>query len=223
MSNAIFQKDFLIPELIKRTDYSILSLTQQEKKEMLPDNLRLLTNEIEKENVENTSLRFDKIEALSVSGFNAAIGAELKKYLTDLKSYYSKEYNAANAHKESIIENLIQSTDGQEALLMMKDNYENEGLADMLKNTTERVQIEESGHRLIRRFQPVYMIGAKNSLIRAPFYASQKNVFGVYHDTYWVNILVIWLMSVFLFVALYFDWLKKLINLSEKSSFRRKK
>ncbi len=222
MSKAVFQKDFLIPELIKRTDYSIFAMTQPEKKEMLPTNLLLLTNEILRENGENANLHFDKVALLNVSSFNASIGNDLKKHLNNLKSFYADEYNKAEAHKESVIAK-YQEISGQEALLQLKDDYENESLSELLKNTTERKQIEETENRLIQRFQPVFMEGAKGSLIRAPFFSSRKNIFGEYYDTYAVNIFVIWFMSIFMYVALYFNWLKKGLSFAERISFKRKK
>jgi len=48
--------------------------------------------------------------------------------------------------------------------------------------------------------------------VRAPFFASQKNVFGSMWETYFVNVLVIWFMTIVLAIALYFDVLKKMIE-----------
>ena len=222
MSKAVFQKDFLIPELIKRTDYCIFGLTQAEKRKLMPDNLQLLTNEIQKQNNENVNGRYEKVGQLKMTAFNAAVGNNLKKYLNELKSFYADEYNKAAAHKEAVISNYQESAGIQIPLLQLKDDYENESLSELLKNTTERKQIEESESRLIQRFQPVFMEGAPGSFVRAPFFASRKNVFGRYYDTYAVNIFVIWGMSVFLFVALYFNWLKKLLDFGERISFNRK-
>ena len=220
MSKAVFQKDFLIPELIKRTDYSILAMTQPEKKEMLPGNLHLLRKEIGKQNSDNPAHPFNKISQLTVPAFNASLGNELKQYLNGLKSFYIGEYNNANEHKESIVSKYEQTTAGGQSLLQMKDDYQNESLVELLKNTTERKQIEETNAQLIQRFQPIYMEGDKTSFIRAPFFASRKNVFGNYYDTYLVDIIVIWMMSLILYIALYFGWLKKLLNLGDRFSIK---
>ena len=222
MSKAVFQKDFLIPELIKRTDYSILAMTQPEKRELLPEKLSLLVNEIEKAAAENPGQAFSKTSQLSVPAFNAAVGNELKQYLNGLKSFYIAEYNNANARKERIISQYEQEPGGQTALLKLKDDYQNESLLELLKNTVERKQIEETEKHLIQRFQPVYMEGRVESFIRAPFFASKKNAFGVYYDTFIVNIIVIWMMSLFLYIALYFDWLKKLLNIGNRFSSKGK-
>jgi hypothetical protein len=59
--------------------------------------------------------------------------------------------------------------------------------------------------------------------MRAHFFAPRKKLLGMYLDTFWANILVIWLMSISLMVTLYFDLMKKgldkLENLSGKLPF----
>jgi ABC-type multidrug transport system ATPase subunit len=211
MSRAVFKKDFLIPELIKRTDYSIFAMTQSEKKAMLPSNLKLLTNEIKAEANEIPSHALPAVSSLNVSSFNEPVGNEVKNYLNNLNKYYIDQYNKANEHREKMIDRL-QQADGQ-ALLKLKDDFSNESLDDLLKNTNEQKQIEEADDRLIQRYQPVFMQGSKESFVSAPFFASSKNVFGNQVETFLVNILVIWFMTVIAIIALYFDWLKKIVNI----------
>jgi ABC-type multidrug transport system ATPase subunit len=221
MSHAIFKKDFLLPELMKRTDYSIFAMTQSEKRYMLESNLRLLTNEIKNEAEEIPSHIFPQVSSLKVSSFNESIGQAAKAYLNDLTKFYIDEYNKANAKKETLISH-IQESDPK-ILHRLKDDYSNESLEELLKNTTEQKQIEEANGRLIQRFQPVFMEGSPTSFISAPFFASRKNIVGTKYETYWVNILVIWFMTIFAAIALYFDWLKKLVGFGEKFSFKFKK
>jgi ABC-type multidrug transport system ATPase subunit len=223
MSQATFKKDFLIPELIKRTDYAILAMTQDAKKYMLDSNLRLLTNELAREAKDNPKLAFARAGQLRAATFNTALGLELKDYLNALKKHYIDQYNRAGSHKEEIISRLQQDASEPDALLRMKLQYENESLGDLLKNATEQKQIEESDYTLIQRFQPVFMEGAKGTFVRAPFFASRKWAFGDYRETYVVNIAVIWAMTGFLALALYFDVLKKLLGLGESFSRRKKK
>jgi len=212
MSRATFKKDFLIPELIKKTDFCIFSLTQPEKKIKMPSELKLLGVELEKEQRETNLPGFAGITQLTPESFNASVGNALKLYLNQRKEYYIKIYNGANARRENVIIGLEQSPGGLEKLLKVKDDFENESLNILLKNTAEQKQLEESNNQLVQRFQPVFMQGDKDSFIRAPFFASQKNVFGVMWETYFANVLVIWFMTIVLAITLYFDALKKLID-----------
>ncbi len=212
MSKATFKKDFLIPELIKKTDFCIFALTQPEKRALFPSELKLLTVELAKEDKDSGLPAFTLSGHLNPSSFSAATGNALKKYLNDRKDYYIKLYNAANNHREATIAGLQQSGGGMEALLKKKDDYENESLNILLKNSAEKKQMEESGDQLVQRFQPVFMQGEKGTFIRAPFFASLKNAFGAMWETYFVNIWVIWFMTLMLSVTLYFDVLKKLME-----------
>jgi len=212
MSRATFKKDFLIPELIKKTDFSIFALTQPEKKVKMPYELELLVTELEKEQKETNLPGFEKIRQLTPESFNASVGNELKQYLNSRKEYYIRIYNAANSHREKVILGLQQAPGGMEKLLKLKDDYENESLNILLKNTAEKKQLEESNDQLVQRFQPVFMQGEKGSLIRAPFFSSQKNVFGSLWETYFVNVIVIWLMTIVLAITLYYDVLKKFVD-----------
>ena len=69
---------------------------------------------------------------------------------------------------------------------------------------------------------PIYQYPESN-LIKAHFYAPKKQIFGVYFDTYWVNVTVIWLMIVLLYITLYYKALKKLLCAMENFSDRFKK
>ena len=212
MSRATFKKDFLIPELIQKTDFCILALTQPEKREQLPSTLKILSVELDKEHNESGLPGFTDADKLNPASFTAVTGAALKKYLNERKDYYIRLYNSANSHRESVIAGLQQLPGGMKALLKKKDDYENESLNILLKNSAEKTQMEESNNQLVQRFQPVFMQGEKGSFIRAPFFASQKNIFAAAWDTYFVNVLVIWFMTLVLAVTLYFDLLKKVIE-----------
>jgi hypothetical protein len=57
--------------------------------------------------------------------------------------------------------------------------------------------------------------------ITAHNFLRQKNIFyGVYFETYWFNLTVVWAMTLLLYVALYFEWLKKLIGSLESLAKR---
>jgi hypothetical protein len=73
----------------------------------------------------------------------------------------------------------------------------------------------ESKDEIIQRTDPIFLDPPRDSFLRAHFYAPRKALFGRYFETYWVNICVIWFMTITLVIALYFDWLKKLLDAGE--------
>jgi hypothetical protein len=56
---------------------------------------------------------------------------------------------------------------------------------------------------------------------RAHFYAPYKNVGGLKIDTLWFNVLVIWFTSLLLYVALYYDLLRKALDFFENARIRK--
>jgi hypothetical protein len=94
----------------------------------------------------------------------------------------------------------------------IKIQYTNESLLELVTNKNDIDKMTERGGRLIQRIDPIYVDPHHSSVLRAQFFAPQKPFFGMYIDTFWANILVIWLMTITLMFTLYFDALRKLID-----------
>ena len=51
---------------------------------------------------------------------------------------------------------------------------------------------------------------------RTFYYAPQKYFAGVFYDTFWFNVIIIWIMVFFGIIALYLDLLRKFLKLFER-------
>ena len=108
----------------------------------------------------------------------------------------------------------------------MKDNHYNESLADLVRNLTVKERVIEFNGKLLQLVDPVFNDpkNPKNLLdYRTHFFAPKKHLFGIYFDTYWFNLSVIWLMTIILYVTLYFELLKKGIASFEEVGKKFKK
>ena len=89
----------------------------------------------------------------------------------------------------------------------------------MLRNISTKERILASGNELIQKIYPIY---ARNNNpehkldFRANFYFPEKYFAGSYIDTKVFNVLIIWLMTLVLFLTVYYDLLKKIIGKSTK-------
>ena len=94
--------------------------------------------------------------------------------------------------------------------------HTNDQVSAVVKDNLETTRIFEYRGRLVRRIYPVYMDPDPRHLLDfgAPFYAPRKHFAGLYIDTLYFNIGVIWFMSAILIVLLYFDVLHNLVNRS---------
>jgi hypothetical protein len=64
---------------------------------------------------------------------------------------------------------------------------------------------------------------SKYPFIRAHFYAPEKQFFGMKVQTYTVNVIVLWIMTFFLYLVLYFRLLKKFLDSGEDVFGKKKK
>ncbi len=114
-----------------------------------------------------------------------------------------------------MIAQISRSPEEKAALLEKRDAYQNETIIRILKNTnTDTRIIEEDGH-LIRKVYPIY---ARDEFPSSPidfrvnFYYPEKHFLGNYYDTLAFNVTIIWIMTIILFVTLYFDLLRKVVS-----------
>ena len=66
----------------------------------------------------------------------------------------------------------------------------------------------------MRKVHPIYSKPNPDKWInvQSKFYAPEKALFGQIISTYWVNVLVIWLMTILSMIVLYFNLLKKIVD-----------
>lgn len=66
--------------------------------------------------------------------------------------------------------------------------------------------------KIVRRYEPVFVESKSSGLFSAPFYSHSKMFFGTAMPTLWFNLIIVWLMSGLIYVVLYFDWLRKILE-----------
>jgi ABC transport system ATP-binding/permease protein len=108
----------------------------------------------------------------------------------------------------------------KEGLIALKRKYYNEQLASLVKNDREMVELYVTGNTVFKLKDPIYTLPESN-YGRAHFYAPFKKVAGTYIDTFWFNIIVIWLWTGVWFAILYYDLLRKLMNYFDSIKLQR--
>ncbi|MCK5102488.1 MAG: ABC transporter permease, partial [Cyclobacteriaceae bacterium] len=223
---ADFKSSYWVKELKSRINYAIDNINTNDKERLDKVNryLALVKLELIEDAGENVVQDIDLNVALDPDRFNAQIGQEIIKYLDHLFKKYLDQYNLAVQKKEKLIygyENTFKYD-----LSDMKDNYYNESLADLVRNLTVKNRVIEFKGRLLQIVDPVFNEpkNPKHLLdYRTHFFAPKKHLFGSYFDTYWFNFTVIWAMTLLLYIALYFEWLKKIIGSFEDIGKKFKK
>ncbi len=212
MSNAEFKKNYWIKKLENKLSFCERNLKIKEKREEVISNLALLRNEISKELSFHKKLKFDDLDNIEIEVINKNIFRQVNNFFNILKNYYMKRYNRANEKKDKLIRNLQKNTTEIDAFIKKKKNYYNESLSDLLKNKNESNKIFEYDGHLHRKSEPIFY-DPESNFLKSHFYAPRKKLFGVFLDTFWVNLLVLWLMAIILYITLYFKLLIKFLKI----------
>ncbi|MFN7911653.1 MAG: ATP-binding cassette domain-containing protein [Bacteroidota bacterium] len=187
------------------------------------NDILLIRDEIAKEQKILKSIKCEVFSKINLQQFNADVITGVFNYLKLVNDKYIAIENKARKESDELTSKLKNQLD----IVQLRDDYENENLSQLVKNATNLTGencLEKDG-RLIQINDPIFCDPTESNIGRAHFYAPRKKVFGAYYSTFWVNIIVIWLMSVSLIVTLYFDVFKKVLDGFEAlfSKFKKKK
>jgi hypothetical protein len=129
------------------------------------------------------------------------------------------------ADREDKVGNLTSSPERNQAYERMRARYQNKAVSAMVKNLTTPNRIVEYDGKLIQKMYSIYLDDhkPKHSFdFSAILFQPTKHFLGYQWDTYYFNIFIIWAMTLFLYIALYFDLLRKFIQLFEQRKLRRR-
>ena len=129
---------------------------------------------------------------------------EINQSLSELRKKYLTDYKLASQKKEAMVQFYENSDNKEYDLDSQKDNYHNESLNDLVRNINAKERILPYKGELIQQIDPIFHDPiAKGSLgYRSHFYAPKKHFAGTYFDTFKFNIVVIWLMTLALYITL---------------------
>ena len=206
--DAAWKKDFWLPEMQRN-----LEVIRDEKTPILIKEFskELLHNEIEKEEAKWGNLECEECELELQSIYTKVVKTiGIDSFLGLLKEQYTKTAN----EKSDLIEKKKLAF-GIDKYNEQKDIYSNEALNDIVTNRLESEKILTYDHQLYRKDNPIYNSAAKQSFLSAHFYAPEKSLFGQPIKTFWANIFVLWFFVIISFIALYYDWLRKILDFFE--------
>jgi len=221
-SYAEYRFNYLLPELINKLDGCDRYLTKPTKEVDMNKNLLILNNEIEILEKSFSKKTFKKLAQLNKKNFNSDISENTRNYLETKKKYFLKKYNESTVESDKRFNNISKKYKSKDNLIALKEDYFNNSLSELVTNKNSFQTVYETDDRLIQMTKPIFKEPESN-YGRAHFYAPYKYLFGKKIDTLWFNIGFIWFTTLFMYVALIFEWLKKLLNVGDKINFGRKK
>jgi ABC-type multidrug transport system ATPase subunit/uncharacterized tellurite resistance protein B-like protein len=214
-SVANFKKDYWYNSLKNKIDYVAHNYKESKNRNEVIESLKLLQNEFKKEMIANKKIKFIHINELTIDKINDGAIEDAITYLDQIKNYNIKLWNKANNKKDELINNLQSTPENRKKYNKIQYEYSNESLEEFVTNLNEVEKIVEYKGQLIQKYEPIYL-DPSSHFIKAHFYAPQKMVFGKYFSTFWVNVWVIWMMTVILYILLYYRVLLKSLDFLEQ-------
>ena len=190
------------------------------------DALDLLRNEITDQLAEVGTRHLPEVEKMEVGKFDDSVYLKTKKFLSGMRTVYANRSSVARKKLDAIVSQLTDSPEKQQRYDAFRLRYKNESVTSMVENSNETSRIVKYKGRLVQKLFPIYFKDHHPQTFfdfQAIFFVPTKYFIGRTFDTFYFNITVIWCMTIFFFITLYFDLLKKLVHGFETRRKYRKK
>jgi hypothetical protein len=212
ISEATYKKDYWIPEVRNRAIELFNPIRMRKFTPKALKTIELLKNELDDQAFLTPELVFEGMADLDTAMITKNTLESIKGYLDQLARHYVRQRNKIDTEKDKLISSRIRTSEERIAFNRMKDDYFNESLSDLVLNSNDFYRIIERDGHLIQKLNPIYRDPFNSNFLRSQFFAPRKKIFSYYIDTYWANVFVIWLMSIFLMLTLYFNVLERLLS-----------
>ena len=141
--------------------------------------------------------------------FNENIAEQAKSFIDSLTSTIRVKSRIIQTSKEDLTKMIIGRI-GTDEFQKLRDRNYNDNLANMVLNRMSTSKYYETSKKIIQKADPAYMKpGSKYG--RAHFYAPYKQLGKLKIDTLPFNMAAIWIMSIVLYITLYYNVLKRFI------------
>tara|TARA_B110000881_G_C18605043_1_gene538906 strand:- start:5781 stop:8480 length:2700 start_codon:yes stop_codon:yes gene_type:complete len=203
---------YYIPKLQSHLDFVNMHYRSQSPEQLkgVADRLTTLRNEITNVLKIIGVDKFTKIDQLTIDSFSPTLMHEAEAFFEDLRIYYNNKAKKGRIKKDEILDPIP-----NDAQALLKSKSHNKAIASLVKNISAPQRIIEVDNQLIQKIYPIFQEKRSPGHLmdfRTIFYAPSKYILGYHMDTLYFNLLIIWLMTLFLGISLYYDWLRKLVS-----------
>ena len=218
LERAEFQSDFkasfYLPRLQSMLDFTFKN-QDGPKREMSSNYMRILAVETAGELVRVGEDKYTELSALSSGRLDSAQYEATGLFLDNLRRMYLMRNRSARRERESIVARMTDSPARAREYRYLQKSYTNDQISTYVlqKREINRLteypdRIEQNVYAALRDPEPRYFLD-----YRAHFYAPRKYFAGFYIDTLIFNTAVLWAHTIVLYMLLYWDALRKGINL----------
>jgi hypothetical protein len=215
-AHSDYKRIYFIPALETKLDFIKLNYqtTTPEIQEKVVSDLLTLHHELGEEFKYIGKNDYLDVNKFTLGEFNEELYLKSKTFFDILRKFYVNRYNKADSEKEKIINRLTDTREKEEAFEKFRNQYQNEAIAELVKNTNEIHRIIEKNGQLVQKIYPIYKDPdpAHSVDFDAQFYMPSKHFLNRNVDTLYFNMGVIWSMTLLLIITLYYEVLRKVIE-----------
>ena len=216
---ADIKASYLADELKARNRFIMdhLESNSDSVKQRVEHDLSIIRNSLASESFRDGLEKVNPNEFLQPGKYTHEKGVLLESYIEQYRKHYQSVYNEHVVLMEKAMA-FYEKQPGGYNVNAYKNRYFNESLADLVKNTNSKERLIEFNGKLIQEINPVFQQAHPSNPLdyRTAFFVPEKNLFGLGVDTFTFNLFVIWAMSFFLYLTLYFELLRKFVNSFDK-------
>jgi hypothetical protein len=161
---------------------------------------------------------------LKSKGFDEQVAERIRSYFDSIKTVYVEKLNEANKDRDDLVRLIQERRDSTYDITKYKNRYFNEGQDIFVTNIEIKDRYIEDNGRIIQQINPIFNEPKPRDnpfAYRTHFMSPKKPFFGSLFDTYNFNTCVIWFFTLLLFITLYFDFFKFILELFSKLSFKK--
>ncbi|MDX1904268.1 MAG: ATP-binding cassette domain-containing protein [Thermonemataceae bacterium] len=214
MAQAEYHKSLYIPELETLLDDCLNAHKVDSLQKELKKDFSILKNEILIQS-KYVGISFTLSQKLNKESFDMQTYKQTKDYLQQIKKYYIKLYNENTQNKDKLIGELTKTEAQKELFLNTKSKFHNEAIEKLVTAKETPEHFVRTSENIIQKVYPVFNYpAAQHSLdFRTHFFAPKKHFLGMFYETVYFNVCIIWGMGIFLYISLYFNLLKKFLDM----------
>lgn len=199
-SNAEWKKDYWAQEIKQQ-----IRNLESPNKAIREEAEDILVREIELEENYWTNLKCTDCYWKNKNGIQfdeSKIVSFLNKAKAQYNSFIAKDNRAMDLKVDEI---------GKKNYLKLERENVNNALMMVVTNKLESEKLIIDKDQIYRNDNPIYNLPKNVSFLGSHFYAPYKYIFGNKISTYHANVIFIWLMSILIYILLYFDFFKRIL------------
>lgn len=134
-------------------------------------------------------------------------------FIYQSKSAFANQYSTLKHQRDRQIEQRYpQNDNGRNLFILSKEKYHNKSIDDLVRNRFALPSMVQFNNEYIQKSDPIYQVSS-SKIGRSHFWAPYKQLGNLPLQTYWYNLIAIWVMIIAFYFVLIFNIIPRTIKL----------